>query len=223
MPRVAVCEDDATLRVMLRRMLASEGHQVRAAATAQELAHFEEWQPAVVVLDVGLPDADGRDVCAALRSRGVGVGVLMLTAYDGVHNKVSGFHAGADDYLTKPFEVPELLARVEAQLRRRTPSALTAAEGRAPELELDEARHGVAWRGRRATLTPTEFRLLARLLRAPGEVVRRASLVDAGWPLGAMVSENSVDSYVRRLRRKLSEVGAEGRIETVRGVGYRWH
>ena len=218
MARVVVCEDDAAVRTTLRRLLGAEGHEVRAAATAGELlAHLEEWDPAVLVLDVALPDADGRDVCAALRSRGIDVPVLILTAYDGVHNKVSGFHAGADDYLTKPFEVPELLARVAALLRRTPP-----APGPAEDIVLDPAGHGVSCRGRQVALTPTEFRLLARLMRAPGEVVRRQALVEAGWPLGAMVSDNSLDSYVRRLRAKLDQVGAGGRIRTVRGVGHRW-
>lgn len=218
MARVAVCEDDTGLRTMLRRILEAEDHEVRVAATAAELlAHLGAWQSEVLVLDVALPDADGRDVCTALRSRGVDTPVLMLTAYDGVHNKVAGFHAGADDYLTKPFEVPELVARLAALLRR-SPSASSAAG----ELVLDPAGHGVTRDGQQVTLTPTEFRLLARLLRSPGEVVRRQTLVDAGWPHGAMVSENSLDSYVRRLRTKLDPVGAGGRIETVRGVGHRW-
>lgn len=218
MARVAVCEDDGGLRTMLRRILDAEGHEVRVAATAGELlAHLGAWQSEVLVLDVALPDADGRDVCTALRSRGVDIPVLMLTAYDGVHNKVAGFHAGADDYVTKPFEVPELVARLAALLRR-SPSASSAAG----ELVLDPAGHGVTRDGQQVTLTPTEFRLLARLLRSPGEVVRRQALVDAGWPHGAMVSENSLDSYVRRLRTKLDLVGAGGRIETVRGVGHRW-
>jgi DNA-binding response OmpR family regulator len=218
MSRVVVCEDDAAVRIMLRRMLEAEGYQVRASATAGELLrHLEDWDPGVLVLDVGLPDADGRDVCTALRSRGVEIPVLMLTAYDGVHNKVAGFHSGADDYLTKPFEVPELLARVAALLRR-TPSAAGPSE----DLVLDPTGHGVIREGHRLALTPTEFRLLARLLRTPGEVVRRQALVEAGWPLGAMVSDNSLDSYVRRLRAKLDQVGSGGRIETVRGVGHRW-
>src|SRR5690348_14568977 len=214
MDRVAVCEDDAAVRIMLRRILGAEGYDVRAAATAGELlSSLDKWQPCVLVLDVGLPDADGRDVCTALRSRGVDIPVLMLTAYDGVHNKVSGFHAGADDYLTKPFEVPELLARLAALLRRNP-----AAPGRSEDLTLDPTGHGVYCQGRAVTLTPTEFRLLARLLRGPGEVVRRQSLAEAGWPHGAMVSENSLDSYVRRLRTKLDQLDAGQRIETVRGV-----
>ena len=218
MATVAVCEDDAAVRIMLRRIFGAEGYDVRIAATAGELlSSLETWQPRVLVIDVGLPDADGRDVVTALRSRGVEVPVLMLTAYDGVHNKVSGFHAGADDYLTKPFEVPELLARVAALLRRSP-----AVPGRSEDLALDPTGHGVSCQGREVTLTPTEFRLLARLLRKPGEVVRRRSLAEAGWPHEAMVSDNSLDSYLRRLRTKLDQLDAGERIETVRGVGYRW-
>lgn len=218
MARVAVCEDDAAVRIMLRRIFEAEGYDVRVAATAGELlSSLETWQPRVLVLDVGLPDADGRDVVTALRSRGVEVPVLMLTAYDGVHNKVSGFHAGADDYLTKPFEVPELLVRVAALLRRSP-----AVPRRSEDLVLDPTGHGVSCQGREVTLTPTEFRLLARLLRKPGEVVRRQSLAEAGWPHEAMVSDNSLDSYLRRLRTKLDQLDSGERIETVRGVGYRW-
>ena len=140
----------------------------------------------------------------------------MLTALDGVHHKVGGFEAGADDYLTKPFDVPELLVRVRALLRRATASAPPRT------VVLDPAKHAVTDGSASESLTPTEFRLLGRLIASQGDVVRRHTLVAAGWPHGAQVSDNTLDSYVRRLRTKLGVLGMAERLATVRGVGYRW-
>jgi two-component system response regulator MprA len=214
--RVAVCEDDRALRGVLRRALEGDGHSVVASANGSELLARLDPVPHVVVLDIGLPDADGRDVCLALRAHGVDAPVLMLTALGGVHHKVSGFEAGADDYLTKPFDVPELLVRIRALLRRTTVAVA------ADELVLDPASHEVRRGLAGESLTPTEFRLLGRLIAVPGEVVRRHSLVAAGWPHGAYVTENTLDSYLRRLRVKLDRLGVADRVATVRGVGYRW-
>jgi two-component system response regulator MprA len=173
----------------------------------------------VVVLDIGLPDADGRDVCLALRAGGLAAPVLFLTALDGVHDKIAGFEAGGDDYLTKPFELPELLARIRV-LARRGPAAQGSA---GTELALDPQQHVATLAGESVQLTPTEFRLLARLLSVPGQVVRRHALVAAAWPNGATVHENTLDSYVRRIRSKLSRFpAAAAGVETVRGVGYVW-
>lgn len=173
--------------------------------------------PDVLVLDVGLPDADGRDVCQALRAAGVTAPVVFLTARDALPDRLSGFHAGGDDYLTKPFALAELLVRVHALLRR-APGTPAPEQG---PLVLDPAAHAVVCEGRRVPLTPTEFRILAALAGRRGEVVRRSSLVAAGWPDGAIVHENTLDSYVGRIRRKLDEAGVPGRLETARGVGYR--
>ncbi|MEV6413627.1 response regulator transcription factor [Kribbella sp. NPDC051718] len=216
MARIAVCEDDPALRGLLRRALLTDGYSIAVAASASELLIQLDPAPDVVILDIGLPDADGRDVCLALRAQGVDAPVLMLTAMGGMHQKVSGFEAGADDYLTKPFDLPELLVRVRALLRRVT---VTVASG---EVELDPTSHQVRRGKAGEALTPTEFRLLGRLISVPGEVVRRHSLVAAGWPHGASVSENTLDSYLRRLRVKLHRLGIADRVATVRGVGYRW-
>ncbi|MBP2355860.1 two-component system response regulator MprA [Kribbella aluminosa] len=213
---VAVCEDDRALRGVLRRALEGDGHSVVAAASGRELLAQLEPAPNVVVLDLGLPDADGRDVCLALRAHGVDAPVLMLTALSGLHHKVSGFEAGADDYLTKPFDVPELLLRVRALLRRTTVNVTV------DEVMLDPTSHEVRRGDDGESLTPTEFRLLGRLISVPGEVVRRHALVAAGWPHGAYVSENTLDSYLRRVRVKLDRLGIAERVATVRGVGYRW-
>jgi two-component system response regulator MprA len=216
MARVAVCEDDRALRELLRRAFEGDGHSVVCAATGAELLTRLAPSPHVVVLDVGLPDADGKDVCVALRTHGVDAPVLMLTAFGGVHHKVSGFEAGADDYLTKPFDVPELLVRIRALLRRTT-VAVTV-----DEVKLDPTSHEVRRGDAGEPLTPTEFRLLGKLIAVPGEVVRRHALVAAGWPHGAYVSENTLDSYLRRVRTKLDRLGIAERVATVRGVGYRW-
>ncbi|MCP2337317.1 response regulator transcription factor [Actinomadura rupiterrae] len=220
---IVVCEDDAAVRDVLKRVLEHDGHTVAAAATAGGLLRNLEPAPDLVVLDLGLPDADGRDVCLALRARLAAVPVLMLTALDGVHHKVGGFEAGADDYVTKPFDVPELLVRVRALLRRT--SATAAPSGTvvpSSGIVLDPAKHAVIRGSVKESLTPTEFRLLGRLIASQGEAVRRHALVAAGWPHGAHVSDNTLDSFVRRLRTKLGALGAAHHLVTVRGVGYRW-
>jgi two-component system, OmpR family, response regulator len=169
--------------------------------------------PDVFVIDIGLPDADGRDVTQALRARGVQTPVLFLTARDALVDRISGFDAGGDDYVSKPFALAELVVRLHALIRRSGGSDAVEAAG----LRLDPATHAVG----DVPLTPTEFRLLARLLAQPGEAVRRRELVRAGWPHGAMVRENTLDAYVARLRRKLKGIDDAPDIVTVHGVGYR--
>jgi two-component system response regulator MprA len=216
--RVGLCEDDAELRSVLSRALRAEGFDVRATATGRDaVARFSGDPPDVLVLDIGLPDSDGRDVCQALRAHGVEAPVLFLTARGALTDRLAGFGAGGDDYLTKPFALAELLVRVRA-LGRRT-------EGRSqpPEpggMQLDPATHAIRAGDRNVPLTPTEFRLLAVLVARPGEVVRRRELVAAAWPDGAIVHENTLDTYVGRLRRKLRDLGVEAEISTARGVGY---
>jgi two-component system response regulator MprA len=194
------------------------GHEPVVVATAAEaLRAFVTRRPDVLLLDIGLPDADGRDLCLALRADGVDAPVLFLTARDGLHDKIAGFEAGGDDYLTKPFEIDEVRVRLDALLRRT--SIPTSAEPGG--LVLDPARHALVLGDVEVDLTPTEFRLMGRLMAEPTSVVRRRTLIAAAWPHGAMVSDNTLDSYVRRLRTKLERLGVEA-IVTVRGVGYRW-
>jgi two-component system response regulator MprA len=194
------------------------GHDPVVVATAAEaLRAFVSRRLDVLVLDIGLPDADGRDLCLALRAGGVDAPVLFLTARDGLHDKIAGFEAGGDDYLTKPFQFDEMRVRLDALIRRASTS--TAAESGGPVL--DAARHALVVGDTEVSLTPTEFRLLGRLMAEPASVVRRHALIAAAWPHGAMVSDNTLDSYVRRLRNKLGLVDVEA-ISTVRGVGYRW-
>jgi two-component system, OmpR family, response regulator len=213
-----LCEDDHELRGVVRDALAREGFVVRATSSGAEAVRaFAERPPDVLVLDIGLPDADGRDVCQALRARGVRAPVLFLSARDAVADRVSGFHAGGDDYLTKPFALAELLVRVRSLLQRAAPAQPPAAH----ELVLDPAEHAIVNGGDPVALTPTEFRVLAALAAEPGRVVRRATLIAAAWPDGAIVHDNTLDAYVARVRRKLREAGARETVTTRRGVGYR--
>ena len=219
MPTVALCEDDAALRSVLARAIRGAGHNlVTARNGAEAIRDFPAARPDVAVLDIGLPDADGRDVCLALRAGGLKARVLFLTALDGVHNKIVGFESGADDYLTKPFDLDELLVRIVALSRRESHHDHDSAR-----LRLDPAAHAIIHEGEQISLTPTEFRVLARLLSSPGHVVRRHALVAAGWPTGAIVHDNTLDSYIRRIRSKLLGLdGLTASVATVRGVGYSW-
>jgi two-component system response regulator MprA len=216
-PRVLVVEDDAELRKLLSRALAEEGFDVTAARSGGEALRIEPSAVDVVVLDVGLPDSDGRDICRALRARGSAAPVLFLTAYDSVTDRLAGFTAGGDDYVIKPFHVAELVARLHALLRR------TGVDGSAQlaDLVLDPVSHGATGARGHVALTPTEFRLLAALVARPGEVVRRRTLVESAWPAGAVVHDNTLDQYIARLRRKLASVSETSSIGTVHRVGYR--
>jgi two-component system response regulator MprA len=215
--RVGICEDDDALRSVLVRALRADGFEVQVATTGRDaLRAFTSQPPDVVVLDIGLPDSDGRDVCQALRAQGMQAPVIFLTARELLVDRLSGFHAGADDYLTKPFELAELLVRIEALLRR----APASAGGDRSSLRLDPATHAVHHEDRSEPLTPTEFRLLAALIARHGETVRRRELALAGWPAGAVVNDNTLDTYVSRLRRKLRTVGSDHEIRTAWGVGY---
>ena len=212
-----VVEDDPELRTLLLRGLAEEGFLVDSAGTAaQMLDQAATRGPDAFVVDIGLPDADGRDACGALRVRGVNAPVLFLTARDALPDRLSGFAAGGDDYLTKPFALQELVARLRVQLRRAGANGVARVSG----LVVDPATHSAGCDGVSVHLTPIEFRLLARLASRPGEAVRRAQLIEAGWPSGAIVRANTLDAYVARLRRKLRTLPTGARVTTVHGVGY---
>jgi len=215
---VLVVEDDADLRRILRRGLEEESFEVEAVGRGDEaLAAASRTVPAVMVLDIGLPDADGRDLCQALRAQGIDAPVIFLTARDAVSDRISGFNAGGDDYLTKPFELAELIVRIRAILRRSVSDTSTIAH----DLRLDPATHAVQRGDATVPLTPTEFRLLAALAARPGDAMRRRELAGAAWPEGAIVHDNTLDVYIARLRRKLRDLESETGIETVHGVGYK--
>jgi two-component system, OmpR family, response regulator len=215
-----VCEDDDELRGVLRHALEREGFDVRATASGTEAVRaFAAAPPDVLVLDIGLPDADGRDVCQALRSRGVRSPVLFLTARDAVTDRISGFHAGGDDYLTKPFSLAELTARLRALVRRgptERPAVLEVGE-----LRLDPSTREV-WRGdAEIHLSTREFALLETFMRRPGHVLTQMQLLEAAWDLGYEQRSNVVEVYVRYLRQKIDRPFGVSSIETVRGAGYR--
>jgi DNA-binding response OmpR family regulator len=215
--RILVVEDDPDLRALLVQGLREEGHEVTEARDGAGALRAAVGEPDAVILDIGLPDADGRDVCLALRARGLAAPVIFLTARDAVPDVLSGFSAGGDDYVSKPFALAEVLARLQALLRR----AGTGGARAVGELRLDPAAHALLGEDVRIELTPTEFRLLAALAATPGDVARRRDLVRAGWTEGAIVHDNTLDVYLARLRRKLRGVAGAPRIETVHGVGYR--
>jgi len=212
-----VVEDDHGLRDVLARGLREEGFNVDTAVDGA--AAVETLVAATVdaiVLDIALPDSDGRDVCTALRARGIDAPVVFLTARDNVTDRLSGFAAGGDDYLSKPFEFAELVARLRALLRRAADP--TQEWG---DLRLDPTTHSVFCGDQEVPLSPTEFRLLAKLLSSPNAVSRRRELIGAAWPVGALVSDNTLDQYVSRLRRKLAQTDSDHAIEAARGVGFR--
>ncbi|MEU8970628.1 response regulator transcription factor [Streptomyces monashensis] len=216
--RILIVEDDHALRDVLRRGLHDEDFDTVTAADGATALRLATPDVSAVVLDVGLPDADGRDVCQAMRAGGFLAPVVFLTARHGLTDRLSGFSAGGDDYLPKPFHLAELAARLRAALRRAAPPPAAATAG---GLALDAVRHSATVDGDRVDLTPTEFRLLAALAAAGGELVRRRELLRAGWPEGAQVSDNTLDQYLTRLRRKLRAAGSELTIATARGIGHR--
>jgi two-component system, OmpR family, response regulator MprA len=218
--RLLVVDDDRALRDVLRRALTLGGYDVRLAETgAGALAEIAGAVPDAVVLDIGLPDIDGLEVCRLLRREGNRVPVLMLTARDAVADRIDGLDAGADDYLVKPFDIDELKARLRALLRRAGGEG--GADGLAfAELTLDSGRHGVAVGESFVELTRTEYQLLELLLLNPRRVLPHSLIYDRVWGYDFGPTSNALRVYVGYLRRKLEEAGARSLIHTVRGVGY---
>jgi two-component system OmpR family response regulator len=218
--RVLVVEDAARMAGLLKRALQEEGHAVDIASDGPEglwLATENAYE--AIVLDVMLPGLDGIRLCRRLRESGNWVPVLLLTARDGVGDRVRGLDAGADDYLVKPFSLLELAARLRALARRGDrPRPAVLAEG---DLRLDPAVKR-AWRaGTEVQLTPKEFALLEFFLRHPGRVLTRSQIIEAVWDFAYDGGSNVVDQYVKYLRRKVDVPFGRHDIETVRGMGYR--
>jgi two-component system OmpR family response regulator len=218
-----VVEDDPRLGRLLVRLFSEDRHVVELAGSGRDGLEIAEGGGRLdaIVLDIGLPDLDGLEVARRIRARGCRTPIIMLTARDGLPDRVAGLDAGADDYLTKPFAYEELAARLRALGRRA--SAVARADGARltnGPIMLDEARRRVTVEGRPVDLTPREFALLECLLRHPGHALSREQLLDQAWPLGVAVTPNTVDAFMTFLRRKLGSAGAR-RIETVRGIGYR--
>ncbi|MFN8192910.1 MAG: response regulator transcription factor [Nocardioidaceae bacterium] len=220
-PRVLVVDDDKAVRESLRRSLEFNGYDVLMAADgAEALAGIGKARPDVVVMDVMMPRLDGIEATRALRTAGNDVPILVLTARDAVGDRVEGLDAGADDYLTKPFALQELLARLRALLRRAVPhdegdEVLTFAD-----LSMDLASREVRRGGRSMELTRTEFTLLEMFLRRPRRVLERAFILDEVWGYDFPTTANSLEVYVGYLRRKTEAEGESRLIHTVRGVGY---
>lgn len=218
MEQILVVEDDRELRSLVSRGLVEEGFEVAGVGSgAEAMEQVARRVPGALVIDVGLPDADGRDLCHALRARGIRAPVVFLTARDTLPDRLAGFSAGGDDYVTKPFSLAELVARLRAILSRGGTSASLSAGG----LNLDPTTFEVSAGKRSVRLTPTEFRLLAALAAQTERTVTRRDLVRAAWPDGAIVHDNTIDVYLARLRRKVRTVSGTAEIATVHGVGYR--
>jgi two-component system OmpR family response regulator len=217
--RILVVEDDKDVGEFVVRGLKEAGHVVERVDNGRDglfMAASENFD--AVLLDRMLPGGiDGLKILETLRSQKNSVPVLILSALAEVDERVKGLKAGGDDYLTKPFAFDELLARLRALLRRAGADAAVAIGA----LRLDPVTHGIVMGDRREDLTPTEFRILAALAARPGTAVRRGELDRSGWPVGAIVHDNTLDVYVARLRRKLRQLDGTPKIETVHGVGYR--
>ncbi|MGA2927043.1 MAG: response regulator transcription factor [Solirubrobacteraceae bacterium] len=219
--RLLVVDDDRALRDVLRRALTLAGYEIRLADTgAGALAEVSSAVPDAVVLDVGLPDIDGLEVCRLLRREGNRVPVLMLTARDAVADRIDGLEAGADDYVIKPFDIDELKARLKALLRRTTGEVGLDGGLTFEELTLDPARHGVVVGEKFVELTRTEYQLLELLMLNPRRVLPHSLIYDRVWGYDFGPTSNALRVYVGYLRRKLEDAGARPLIHTVRGVGY---
>lgn len=216
--RILVVEDDEEIVDVLRRTLRAEGYEVRATGEGSSAVEISsDFRPDLIVLDLGLPDMDGMDVCDRIRE-GTDVPILMLTARTETADRVEGLDAGADDYLTKPFERSELLARIRALLRRTPPKGsalLTLAD-----LRLNPDTREVHRGDREVELTKREFELLEYLMRNQRLVVSRQRLLEEVWGYDPLDDTNTIDVFISNLRKKLEEGGEERLLHTKRGAGY---
>jgi two-component system OmpR family response regulator len=222
MTTIMIVDDDGHIRDVLRFALEKAGYRVLEAADGSAaLATFEREPADAIVLDIIMPEIDGVEVCRKLRQSSR-VPILFLSSRDEELDRILGLEIGADDYVTKPFSPRELVARVRALLRRATTpveheesTPLT----RGP-LSIDQERYRCTWNGTDVVLTVSEFDLLRAIMKTPGRVYSRGELVDRAWGAGHHITERTIDSHVRRIRRKFADLGADP-IETVFGVGYR--
>ncbi len=221
-PRILVVEDEAALSLLLAYNLEAEGFVVDRVERGDEAeVRLSEVIPDLVIIDWMLPGVSGLEICRRMRAREAtrSLPVIMLTARGEESERVRGLSIGADDYVVKPFSVPELMARVRALLRRARPDRVAGLLV-AGDLELDRQNWRVHRSSRDVHLGPTEFRLLEHLMEKPGRVFSRAQLLDSVWGLSAEIDERTVDVHVGRLRKALSNAGERDPIRTVRGAGY---
>ena len=223
--KILVVDDDPAVRESLRRSLIFNGYTIVLAADGEEaLDKVQSERPDMVILDVMMPKFDGLEVCRELRSQGDDIPILLLTARDSVSERVAGLDAGADDYLTKPFALEELLARTRSLVRRAARPAAVESQQieilKFEDLELDPATRDVTRGGRQISLTRTEFALLELLLRTPRKVLSRTTILEDVWGYDFPTSGNALEVYIGYLRRKTEADGEPRLIQTVRGVGY---
>jgi DNA-binding response OmpR family regulator len=228
---ILLVEDDPRIADFLLRGLRAEGHQVQRAANGQDglaLAHAAARQTAptdpatVLVLDLMLPGLNGMEICQTLRAAGVAIPILMLTAMGSLENRVAGLRMGADDYLCKPFEFEELLARLESLARRTQPlQPVRSARLQVSDLVLDRESMKASRAGQPLALTARELALLELLMNAPGRLFSRERILASVWGHSEDPLTNVVDVYIRRLRSKIDEGHSDALIQTVRGLGYR--
>lgn len=219
---ILIVEDEEDLALMLRYNLEAEGFVVSVATDGDEAAvQLRESRPDLILLDWMLPGLSGIELCRRWRAREetASIPIIMLTARGEEEERVRGLETGADDYVVKPFSIPELLARINALLRRTSPK-LVASLLTAGDLELDREAHRVHRAGREIHLGPTEYRLLEYLMRSPGRVYSREQLLDAVWGTDVYVDERTVDVHVGRLRKAINKGNSPDPIRTVRGTGY---
>ncbi|CAG0989303.1 Response regulator MprA [Anaerolineae bacterium] len=221
--RILLVEDDKRIADFVERGLKAEGYAVEVARNGQEaVAIGGEGQFQAIILDLGLPIVDGREVCERLRGMGIDTPILMLTARDTVQDKVTGLRSGADDYMTKPFAFEELLARIEVLMRRRTGEIkLDLKELQIADLILNVSTHDVRRGANQIELTPKEFALLECFMRMPGKVLSRTRILEQVWGYSADPLTNVVDVYIRQLRRKIDDEYELKLLKTVRGYGYK--
>jgi two-component system response regulator ChvI len=226
---VAIVDDEKNIRETVAFALKREGYRVNTYADGSEAwTAFRQQLPDLAVLDILMPRMDGRELCRKLRAKSESLPIIFLTSKDEELDRVLGLELGADDYLCKPFSMRELVVRVKVLFRR---AALARDPGsreeekivRAGPLELDALRYTARWRTEPLALTVTEFLLLQALVRHPGHVKTRQQLMEEAYPNDAYVSERTIDSHIKRLRRKLEQRDSQfAAIETVHGLGYRW-
>ncbi|MCZ4120879.1 response regulator transcription factor [Streptomyces sp. H39-S7] len=225
-PRILIVDDEPAVREALQRSLAFEGYDTAIAADGMAaLDQVDGYRPDAIILDVLMPRMDGLTTARRLRATGVTVPILMLTARDTVGDRVTGLDAGADDYLVKPFELDELLARLRALLRRSSYAAASAAADADnaltfADLRMDTSTREVTRAGRPVELTRTEYTLLEMFLAHPRQVLTREQILKSVWGFDFEPSSNSLDVYVMYLRRKTEINGLPRLVHTVRGVGY---
>ena len=222
MPRILIVEDEAALTLMLRYNLEAARYAVDTATRGDEAeVKLRESPPDLLILDWMLPGVSGIEICRRLRARAQTrhMPIIMLTARGEESERIRGLATGADDYIVKPFSVPELIARVNALLRRAAPEKVTEVLSFA-DIEMDRERRRVSRAGRAVDLGPTEYRLLEYLMERPGRVFSREQLLDGVWGRDKYIDERTVDVHIGRLRRALNRGDAGDPIRTVRGAGY---